>query len=196
MNESADVVGVILAGGASRRMGVPKATLRIGSETLIERTIRVVQQAGVGRVLVLGGNQTWAPEATDWLPDQHPGEGPLAALDTAFSLTSEEWILLLSCDLVRLSVEALRHMFAAAASAPGGTFDAVVPVVGQNQYLHALYHRRLAVRVNDSVRQGERRLLAAVAGRSILEIDETEVLRNSTSDADTPEAFDRLSSAE
>lgn len=46
---------MVLAAGASRRMGTPKQLLRIGGETLLERTLNNVRASDVGEiVLVLG----------------------------------------------------------------------------------------------------------------------------------------------
>ena len=53
-NKSA-VSAVVLAAGASRRMGAPKQLLRIGGETILERTLNNVRASDVGEiVLVLG----------------------------------------------------------------------------------------------------------------------------------------------
>lgn len=52
------VPAIILAAGASRRLGRPKQLVRIAGEALLARTIRVVRQAGADPVLVvLGANR-------------------------------------------------------------------------------------------------------------------------------------------
>ena len=53
-NKSA-VSAVVLAAGASRRMGAPKQLLRLGGETILQRTLNNVRASDVGEiVLVLG----------------------------------------------------------------------------------------------------------------------------------------------
>ena len=47
------VAGVVLAAGFSRRLGRPKQTVAIGGETLIERSVRVAQAAGLDPILVV-----------------------------------------------------------------------------------------------------------------------------------------------
>jgi molybdenum cofactor cytidylyltransferase len=51
------VAGIVLAAGASRRLGYPKQLIRLEGETLIERAVRVSREAGCERVvLVLGAS--------------------------------------------------------------------------------------------------------------------------------------------
>jgi molybdenum cofactor cytidylyltransferase len=51
------VAAIVLAGGASRRLGQPKQLLMHGGETLLERAIRLANEAGAAPVItVLGAN--------------------------------------------------------------------------------------------------------------------------------------------
>lgn len=51
------VAAIILAAGASRRLGQPKQLLRLGGETLLEHTIRLANEARTAPVIVvLGAN--------------------------------------------------------------------------------------------------------------------------------------------
>ncbi|MBI3961431.1 MAG: nucleotidyltransferase family protein [Deinococcus sp.] len=53
----ARVAALILAAGESRRMGFPKALLRLGAETFLGRLLRVLAAAGIQqRVVVLGAH--------------------------------------------------------------------------------------------------------------------------------------------
>jgi molybdenum cofactor cytidylyltransferase len=49
------VAAIILAAGSSTRMGEPKQLLTLGSERLLERAIRVAQQAGCKPIVVVLG---------------------------------------------------------------------------------------------------------------------------------------------
>jgi len=46
-------LGIVLAAGQSTRMGRPKPLLQVGSETFIERTIRILQEGGCQGVLAV-----------------------------------------------------------------------------------------------------------------------------------------------
>jgi CTP:molybdopterin cytidylyltransferase MocA len=49
------IVAIILAAGASSRLGQPKQLLRIGEETLLEGALRIARDAGAAPVLVVLG---------------------------------------------------------------------------------------------------------------------------------------------
>jgi molybdenum cofactor cytidylyltransferase len=49
------ITGVVLAAGASTRMGAQKLLLRLGEETVIARTVRQLSESGVAEVLVVVG---------------------------------------------------------------------------------------------------------------------------------------------
>jgi CTP:molybdopterin cytidylyltransferase MocA len=49
------VVGIILAAGASSRMGRPKALLPIGNDVFVTRVCRTLLDAGIGDLIVVAG---------------------------------------------------------------------------------------------------------------------------------------------
>ena len=66
------VTAVVLAAGASTRMGTPKLLLALGDEPIARRTVRQVCAAGFDDVLVVLGNE-WAQvlSTLDGLPIRH-----------------------------------------------------------------------------------------------------------------------------
>ena len=52
------MIGIVLAAGASSRMGRPKALLPIGTETFVSRVCRVLAEGGVDDVIVVVGPET------------------------------------------------------------------------------------------------------------------------------------------
>jgi len=72
---SRDFAGVVLAGGASSRMGRDKALLPWRGRTLLEEAVRTLTAAGANPVLVSGDRPAY-----DHVPDVFPGRGPLGGL--------------------------------------------------------------------------------------------------------------------
>ncbi len=55
IGEQSHVAGLVLAAGAGRRLGRPKALLEIGGERLVDRAVRILRQGGVETVVVVSG---------------------------------------------------------------------------------------------------------------------------------------------
>jgi molybdenum cofactor guanylyltransferase len=90
------VLGAVLAGGASRRMGRDKAAVEVGGSTMAARVVDALtavagQVVAVGRDGVLGG----VPGYPDASPDRR---GPLAGLVTALGLAGGRDVLLVAVD--------------------------------------------------------------------------------------------------
>lgn len=66
------VSAIVLAAGASTRMGVPKLLLPLGEEPIVRRTVRQVCDAGFDEVVVVVGHE-WEKvlAALDGLPIRH-----------------------------------------------------------------------------------------------------------------------------
>jgi molybdenum cofactor cytidylyltransferase len=66
------ITGVVLAAGASTRMGTPKLLLPLGGEPLVRRTVRQVCDAGFDEVLVVVGSESVSVVAAlEGLPVRH-----------------------------------------------------------------------------------------------------------------------------
>ncbi len=73
---SESLIGVVLAGGASSRMGVSKATLELGGIPLAVRAVRSLRAAGLEvAVVAKQGDPLPALDAPVWIearPERHP----------------------------------------------------------------------------------------------------------------------------
>jgi molybdopterin-guanine dinucleotide biosynthesis protein A len=129
MNESA--IGVVLAGGASSRMGTSKATVLLDGEPLALRALRPLRAAGLEVVLVAkAGDALPALEVPVWIekrPERHPLAGILEALERAGGRA----VVVCACDMPFVTAELVAHI----ASQPG----TAVPEAGGR--LHPLLAR-------------------------------------------------------
>ena len=154
VKDSDVIAGYILAGGASSRMGVDKANLRLAGETLLERAVKTMS-AFTERVTVVGrSDATVASEirgvryVEDFAVDAKR-RAPLIGLYTALSTAESEWITVLAVDLPFVSVELLTRLLGFCLS----DVDAVVPVQpdGRLQPLCAFYRRDRCRTASESV---------------------------------------------
>ena len=153
------VTGLILAGGASRRMGRNKALISLGGKPLIQRVVDVLQ--GVSDEVLLIANQ---PEPYAFLhlpivPDVQPGYGPLMGLYSGLRAARGDLALLVAVDMPFLAPEFLRFLLG---EAQEHAADVVIPEAGGRLHpLCAVYRRATCLpAVEASIARGQRRLIA------------------------------------
>ena len=110
-----DILGVVLAGGASRRMGRDKAALPWTGSTLARRAAGVLEEV-CGEV-VIAGRVALAPAGVEAVADLFPGRGPLAGLHTGLERAGGRPVFALACDLPFVGVDLVMHLVAVAAAA-------------------------------------------------------------------------------
>ena len=155
------IAGIVLTGGASRRLGVDKATLVLDGETLAGRAARFLT-ARCDRVLEVG------PGVTELhaVRESPPGAGPLAALAAGTAILAATGAItsavLLACDLPW--VESVLDALVAVRLDDEPSTVAVVPLDGdgRRQYVCARYGPSALLRATTLVAAGERSLRGLV----------------------------------
>jgi molybdopterin-guanine dinucleotide biosynthesis protein A len=131
-----DVIAIVLAGGASRRMGPlvgpgGKAALAVGGESMLGRVCRTLGNEAGRVVVVAAAGQPLPPLApqVEVVRDTRPGAGPLAALHDGLvhAGAGPRIAVVASCDVPGLLPGVARRIVAAARE-PGVRW--AVPVVG------------------------------------------------------------------
>ena len=177
---------IILAGGKSRRMGTDKALLTLDGETLLARTVRVLRESGCTQIAVVGRETSL--ENVTFLPDEHPGEGPLAALATALAQT-ENPVLVVPCDLPRLSVQAIRWL----SDQEPGEFGVITTTPdGRHQPLFARYSPALLPTLRTALANGERSFKPLLNSPLLRFAPIPDSLAPHVESADDPESWERL----
>ena len=92
-----EVVGFVLAGGKSSRMGQDKALLSLAGQTLAGRALSILTAAGLPASLA-GASPTLATLAPV-IQDNQLSQGPLAGICAALESTQARWAVFLSVDL-------------------------------------------------------------------------------------------------
>ncbi|MBL9135579.1 MAG: molybdenum cofactor guanylyltransferase [Verrucomicrobiales bacterium] len=102
---------VILAGGASRRMGKDKAWLDVGGCRLIERQVAVAREVGATEVMISG--RPGADYSSLGLPvllDETPDLGPMSGVKRAFEAMRGTALLVLAVDLPAMTGAVLKEL--------------------------------------------------------------------------------------
>jgi len=140
--------GIILCGGKSSRMGLPKATLPFGDELMLQRVCRLLDSVVDELIVVAAPRQELPPlEASIRIVhDRREGRGPLEGLAAGLSALDEsvEAAYVTACDVPLLSTGFVLRMFEMleAGMADGARAEIAVPKVdGFHHPLSAVYRR-------------------------------------------------------
>lgn len=190
--ESPSRAGLVLCGGASRRMGVDKAGLPFGDETLLERVVRrlapevdelwlVAREGQVLPELALNGR------ALPVARDPAEGLGPLAGVVAGLRATRASFAFVVSCDSPLLVPAFVARLFALAQ----GHAAAIPALDGYLVPTTAVYGRELLPAAETLLARGELRprLLAREPGVRVVEreqLQDVDPQLESLRDCDTP----------
>ena len=97
---------IILAGGASSRMGRDKSDLTIDGKTFLEMQIEKGEKLGISDILLSGyhGENKYKYPI---IPDRFPGKGPLGGLEACFCKAKNPYCLVLGVDVPLVPAEEL-----------------------------------------------------------------------------------------
>lgn len=154
--------GVILAGGASCRMGTNKAELRLGGVTLLQLQIEKMRALGIADIMLSGEACPRLP-GVRVIPDEMPGNGPLGGLHACLRAARHQACLVLSVDVPLIPAAALSYLCLAHQGGATMTRHG-----GREEPLMAVYDSGLSERASALLREGRRsvRELLSSARRS------------------------------
>ena len=125
---------ILLAGGASRRMGEDKRFLTYKGQPLLERAIDLLRPIAEELIVtVRKGDGALLPtqKGVRWMADRKAFAGPLTAIAHAIPHCRSEYIIVQACDMPQVTTEALQHLLN---TARGHECDVCIPVVGAHRY--------------------------------------------------------------
>jgi len=153
--------GFVLAGGASKRMGQPKALLPYRGTTLVEHVAKIVAEAAdsvaPSSVIVIGDPDRLGHLGLKVVPDELPSYGPASGIYTALRVTTTDWNLVVACDMPAVTADLLRLLLLRAETAERNCVAATGPY-GQPEPLCAVYHRRCLPALTRSIRDKRLRM--------------------------------------
>ena len=140
-NETMTAGGIVLCGGRSTRMGVPKATLPFGPETMLQRVVRLLGTV-VSPIVVVAAREQVLPELPDDVivtRDEREQRGPLEGLRAGLKALpdSVDIAYVTSCDVPLLVPGFVERMI----ELLGDHDIAVMEIDGFPHPLSAVYRR-------------------------------------------------------
>lgn len=146
----------ILAGGKSTRFGSDKARAMVEGRPLVLRLAEALAPLSKSVTVVADVAGKYADLELRTIGDLNPGGGPMAGLQTALHDCGEPWLLLLSCDLVRVRPAWVERLLRAR------TEEANIVAFRHSHWepLLALYHQRVRQQVDAHLADGRRRMQA------------------------------------
>ena len=130
------VTSIVLVGGKSSRLGADKALALVAGRQMVHLVLDKVMPLSDEVLLVgsAGAGDMSVVDEVRVVEDLYPGRGPLGGIYTGLVSSHSDYNLVVACDMPFLNVRLLQYLLELA---PG--YDAVVPVVGKLQALHAVY---------------------------------------------------------
>jgi molybdopterin-guanine dinucleotide biosynthesis protein A len=107
----ADWDAVVLAGGASRRMGGgDKTALDVGGSTMLDRVLSAVD--GAARTVVVGPRRPTS-RPVEWCSEDPPGAGPAAGLAAGLAHVTAPVVVVVAADQPLLDTATVRQLLTA-----------------------------------------------------------------------------------
>lgn len=152
-----DAAAVVLAGGASRRMGTDKAMLTINGRPMIQQIIDQIQPSFRKVYVSAGKKDLYGFTGCEVIQDATPGEGPLAALASVLERSEYDLNFMTPCDVPDTD----QHLVAALMRGIGDA-DAAVPLSpdGRREPLFAVYRKSALPAIRAAIARGEKRIIS------------------------------------
>ena len=168
-----DATLLILAGGASRRMGHPKHLLPTPSGCLIDH---LVQRFGGAfeEILVVGCDLSTRADGVRAVADVRPEQSPLVGVHGGLTAATTDLSFVLACDLPFAVPELVHHILSASFDV-----DIAVPVVrGYLEPLFAAYRQSALESITETLDRGILKVTACYERLRVRELPEAEIRRH------------------
>jgi len=144
-----DLSGVVLAGGrAGRLQGQDKTKLRFGGQTLLARTLEILEPLCNEKLISSNNLETY--KNCKIIPDRCQGQGPLGALYSCLLAARNPRLLIVATDMPFITTRALQKLWQ-----ERNGFDVVIPKSPDGmQPLAALYSKKCIAPIRSQLEQG------------------------------------------
>lgn len=192
--EAAAASAVVLAGGASRRMGRDKRLLPWGVDadgkprTLLQSVVDKL--AAVADDVIVVANDQPDVQGARMVPDAILGSGSLGGILSGVEAARHDQVFVAAADMPFLSLALVRDLLGRLEG-----HDAVVPIVGgRPEPLHAVYGPAVAAAARTQIDRGQLKIALAFEGLDVVRVPEADLRRldpelRSFRNVNTPEDY-------
>ena len=185
----AGTTGVLLAGGASKRMGFDKAFILMAGEALYTRALDLLCRY-FNEVIIAGDRPDLACPEIPVIPDIYPGSA-LGGLFTGLSAAETDWVFVAPCDMPYPDPRILEQLLALRERV-----DAVVPRTPAGfEPVFALYHKNCLLHMEAMLRSNQFRIFDFYQKINVQYLDWHEMpgdWQRSLLNINTPEQLEQL----
>ncbi len=162
---------IILAGGKSLRLALDKALLVLNGEWLLARIVSTLATLSDDLLVVANDAQHLEQLAARVVSDVYPGTGPLGGIYAGLGAMRYDRGLVVACDMPLLNLGLLRYLIQLSWES-----DVVLPRIGdKTEPLHAVYTKTCLRPIEDSLKRGERRIVAFFPEVRVRYVEQEEV---------------------
>jgi len=112
------LLGIVLAGGQSQRLGRDKCLIELGNEDFVARTAALIAPF-CSQTWIIGRNASRHGLDVPWTLDDYPGKGPLGGILTGLRRAEGQACLVLACDLPFMDAATLEELIRCRENRPG-----------------------------------------------------------------------------
>lgn len=148
------VIGVILSGGKSSRMGTDKSLLNIQGKPVIEHILTELQYDADEVMIVANRYDTYQFLGVKQVADRYTGKGPLAGLETALHHGDGEVFMVAACDMPFINSHVYQYLLQQL-----NDYDAVVPIYENRLHpLAGIYRKEVLAEVRHQIEKNDLRV--------------------------------------
>ena len=187
MNKRSDILGVVLAGGKSTRLGAEKALLPLRGRPMIQIVAETLSTVFADVIIAGGRFDQLGFLGLPVVSDSFPECGPLAGIHAALSHSQARSIFVLSCDTPFIPPELIEYVLDFKSSSP----TKITLFEDKLQPLCGLYSAACLPFLRSDLEQGKLSVL-----KSLLNIDFAPVPISASQAFFTPELFRNINCPE
>ena len=170
-------MGVLLAGGESRRFGKPKAFADYNGRKFWHYSMEVLKETTEQQIIISNQElqmrfheETCIKVLTD--DRKFEGDGPKAGIYSAMKNEVSEWFVILSCDIPLISADIIHNLLTLA----GSDKKIIIPKIeGKIHPLVGVYHHSLFPLIERQLENHDRKMMTLFNQVNVLYVTEEEL---------------------